>query len=208
MKALVSEISDFVTLVKVMGSLPYRAIGVEAIPARYSHIALFNHFFLLFSLPFLLLFLIGCLRILISSKRPVDTHNILRLILLALVFCPFIFYFVMSASGRKFGEPRNFFYLLPIYFLTIFYALKGLIRNKKIFYVISSAVLLFFLSSGIFHSVFYWKPVYAEREMIKSAAATHARSLPKPIARTARWPLQYYAKKYDIPAEVYRKWKK
>ncbi|MGB2705381.1 MAG: glycosyltransferase family 39 protein, partial [Candidatus Omnitrophota bacterium] len=195
---------DLKTIIKVIGTLPYRGIGVVSVPARYAGIFFFRHFFAFFSLSFLLLFLAGYARILFLFRRIRDPRNLLKLVLAAVFAVPFVFYLATGALGLKFGHPRNFFYLLPVYFLIMFYGLRWLIAQKKAFYFFSTAAVLFFLISGAVYATHYWSGAYEQRRMIEYGAKLDADYVFIPTTRIEPWVFQYYTKKYNCQEKVHR----
>lgn len=150
-----------------------------------------------------LLFLIGVGRILLSFKRPINTSIFLRLILVSIFFFPFLLYFLSGIVNIKFGPPRSFFYLLPIYMLIIFYGLKTMISNERYYYVISMIIISLLLCGGIAGGIL-WEHENLERQIIKYAAKIDSDLVIISFGRAGydEWPFEYYAKKYDIQGKV------
>jgi hypothetical protein len=116
-----------------------------------------------------------------------------------------LLYLVISATGIRFGHARNFFYLLPFYFLIIFHGLERLSYNKKLFYVFSSVILIFLFLSGIMPGYNNWSSLYIEREMIRYADKLGVDCVSIPRTALSARPFLYYAKKYGVVDKFYRR---
>ena len=113
--------------------------------------------------------LTGCFRVVVRLKNPLDSFKLPGLFLIGVMVLPFLFYWLIGLSGIRFGQPRNFAYLLPLYLLLVFYGLRMLIPTKIFFYLLSFILSLALLVSGVFAAYPYLKRLYMDREMIKSA---------------------------------------
>jgi len=143
-------------------------------------------------------FFMGCLFILPPFKKSRDPQNFFNLVLLVIFVTPFVFYLVVGTLGFKLGNPRNFFYLLPIYLLVIFNGFRKLIYNRKIFYSLSIIILIFLLFNGIMSSYTFWKRVYIERAIMRQATKIDVGFVVISYTQRTSWPFKYYAQKYGF----------
>lgn len=148
-----------------------------------------------------LLYLTGVVCMLLSLKRSKEILAPLRFALILMFFAPFLAYFLAGLVNIKFGWERNFFYLLPIYLLVIFYCLKTIIKNKRYYYVISAIILALLLWAGIDGSI-SWERVNAERELIRCAARLDSDLIIVCGRGAAKWPFIHYGKLYGVQNKV------
>lgn len=155
-------------------------------------------FFELLFLPFL----IGSLRAMLSIKKFRDARGFPKLSLPLFFLFPFLLYLLAGLANIKFGWARNFFYLLPIYFLLIFYGLKTTIGNRRYYGIISAVVLIVLLFTGIYYSM-SWEEINLEREIVRYASGIDS-DLVYVIGmrRLTKWPREYYAKKYGVKGKI------
>lgn len=144
-----------------------------------------------------LLFLAGTFYLIYFSRKDKNILILSRASFVIFFFFPFFLYFLAGLVNIKFGWARNFFCLLPIYFLLIFYGLKVMISNKKYYYIVSTVILVFILQSGISDSV-SWEKVNLEREMVRYAAKIDNISIVLFSRRIAKWPFRYYSQKNSV----------
>ncbi len=150
----------------------------------------------LFLFPFLL-FSVGIVCLIYFSRKDKNIVFLSRTSLAIFFFFPFFLYFLAGLVNIKFGWARNFFCLLPVYFLIIFYGLKVMISNKKYYYIVSTIILAFILQSGISDSI-SWEKVNLEREMVRYAAKLDNISIVLFSRRIAKWPFRYYSQKDGV----------
>jgi hypothetical protein len=158
-----------------------------------------NLFFTILSV----LFFIGFVHVLLLFKKRSNSQNFFKLILLVIFITPFVLYLIVGSLGLRLGNPRNFFYLLPIYFLIIFNVLKKLIYNRKIFYSISLIILVVLLFNGMISSYGFWKKVYIERALMRQAAKIDADLALVTYTQRTKWPFQYYARRFGLSQTSY-----
>jgi len=149
------------------------------------------------------IFLCGCLFIFPALKSLRVPQSLFKLLLLAIFFSPFIFYLVAAFLGIKFGNPRNFFYLLPVYFLVVFSGLKKLLPAKNIFYFSGTFILILLLFSGFSSSNKFWQKAYLERAMLRQAAETGSGARVISYTQRTVWPFYYYVQKYGLPQRTF-----
>lgn len=158
-------------------------------------------FFPIFSSALSLLYLIGSVHILLSFKRSKNILALLRSVLIVIFLFPFLLYFLAGLINVTFGWARNFFYLLPIYLLIIFYCLKTMLSNKGYYYLLSAIILSFLLWGGIINSL-SWETVNLEREKVRCAAKIDSDLVIVSYDRGETWPFAYYAEKYGVRNKV------
>ena len=154
-----------------------------------------NNIFIIFYYVLFFLFLTGTVIILFSTRR--SEISILRKGLVSIFLIHTFLYILAGMLGIKFGWHRNFFYLLPVYFLVIFFCLKMLINNRVIFYVVSVVLLSVSLCSSI-KNCFSWDEINLLREMVSLASQIEGESLIISARAIDLWPFHYYTKKYKI----------
>ena len=143
------------------------------------------------------LFLAGVALIVFSKKQNQDILDPFKKGLIGIFFIHVFLYTLMGAMNVPFGWQRNFFYLLPIYFLVIFYFLKRTINHRFFYYVVSSILLILSLYFSV-EKCFEWQQVNLLREMVLLAQQNQQDSLIISKRGIDRWPFSYYAKKYGI----------
>jgi len=144
-----------------------------------------------------ILFLSGAVIIAVSFKGRSDISVLIRNALIAVFFMHFLIYALAGMMNIALGWQRNFFYLLPIFFLILFYFLRKITRHKAYYYAFSGILLIPFLWLNIQNS-FSWENNNLWREMIRVAGKAGCDSLIISPREIYEWPLKYYAKKYDI----------
>jgi len=153
------------------------------------------------------LFLFGSLRIIFNFKKTKSPKDTLKLILVLIFVLPFLPYLLLSAMHIRFGNPRNFFYLTPIYFLIVFSALKNSLFSKKMFSAASLFIITFLFILGVRSSWNFWNQAYVEREVIKHSADIEADIILVSYPHKSGWPFEYYANRFALPAKIYP-WKR
>lgn len=151
-----------------------------------------------------ILFLFGCIRAFFAVKPLRKPKNILRVGLAILFMVPFFLLFVGFHINVKIGGSRNFFYLLPIYFLMIFYGLENIIGSKKMFNIIGAIIISFILFMGAHNVYMPLKINYAERRALQYAANTNAEYVIMTNNEIDFWVFIYYADRLGCINKVYR----
>lgn len=158
-------------------------------------------FFIIFFGVLFLLYLIGVAHVLFSFRRSKNALTLLRSALILIFLFPFLLYFLAGLVNITYGWARNFFYLLPVYLLVIFYCLKTTIKNKRYYYAISAIILSLLLWTGIVNSL-SWETVNLEREMVRYSARIESDLVIACYDRATTWPFGYYASKYGVQGKV------
>jgi hypothetical protein len=126
-------------------------------------------------------------RAVLNYRRRV-AGDLLRLCLAAVFMVPFCAYLAIGLVGvARFGEPRNFFYLLPVYFVLIADWLWSLTLARRLKVMLAAAVVLVLLAGGLNRGLPYWQALkrQAAAPTVGRASAVEAspsRSLRSPSA--------------------------
>lgn len=146
------------------------------------------------------LFMSGSIYIAISFNRTKTTLALFKLFLIVFFLLPLFLYLLAGLIDIKFGWHRNFFYLLPIYYLIIFYFLRNVCR-AFLFYTISALLLIVLLWNGVSDSL-SWDAVHFIRPALRYVAQINSDLffliLPPRGTYLISWPEKYYFKKYDM----------
>jgi hypothetical protein len=142
------------------------------------------------------LFLSGAVIIVLSFKRSGDISGLTKKVLIAVFFMHCLIYMLAGMVHITLGWQRNFFYLLPGFFLALFYFLKKITSRKIYYYTASGVILIPFLCVNI-HNSFSWERNNVLRETARLAGNIELHSVivyrnPIDIAL-----FEYYIKKYD-----------
>lgn len=156
-----------------------------------------------FSVVLFLLFLAGCVSVCISFFRTHDKYALLRAAFMVSFILPFALYLLLGVTGREFGHARNFFYLLGFYFFIIFYGLRSLARNKKLFNYTASVLLLTLLAGSALACRIFYRHSYLEREMICQASRLKTELVIVSYS-SSPWLFDYYAGKLGAKGRVFR----
>jgi hypothetical protein len=139
-------------------SLPRYFIASTRLPAPAS--PLLDTFFLLLCGVLLVAFLLALARSVLTWRRKRSTENLLRLSLAAVFTLPFLAYLAIALVGvARFGEPRNFFYLLPVYLVMIMDWLWSLALPRRLVWATAAATVLVMLVGGVNRGWPYWHEV-------------------------------------------------
>lgn len=150
-----------------------------------------------------LIFLLGVVRILITYRKQRDLAGFLKIVMVCIFFFPFTLYLLAGLVNIKFGHERNFFYLLPIYLLVLFYGLEAAVRNRRYYYAIVGAVLIILLCRSAFTYVARWSQAGLERTIARCVANINI----DPIIiisdiETSYTPLRHYLRQYNMLDKV------
>jgi hypothetical protein len=146
-------------------------------------------------------FYLGCVSVVREFKKERTARNLLKMIVLAVLVIPFICYLFAGILGFRLGNQRNFYYLLPRYYIFVFAGLRFVFINqkKRLFVKEIIAVVLILLavvSSVVFHS---YKAV--EKRMVELGSALNAEVLF--FATDDSFIHKYYAEKYGITGKSF-----
>jgi hypothetical protein len=147
------------------------------------------------------LFYLGCVAVVREFKKDNTARNLLKMIVLAVLVIPFICYLAAGILGVKLGNPRNFYYLLPRYYIFVFIGLRFVFINQKKRLLVKEIftgilILLAVVSSIVFHS---YKLI--EKRMAELASVTNAEILF--FATDDFFIHRYYAEKYGIAGKSF-----
>jgi hypothetical protein len=122
--------------------------------------------------------------------------------LTVLFFTPFIAYLILGLFLKRFGEPRNFFYLLPIYFLFTFYGLKRICVKDSLFLIASILIIVFLFLSGV-HSIYpLWKRCYTIKAMFACASKLEVERVAF-FYNYSAFLFPYYEKKFALADKIF-----
>jgi hypothetical protein len=109
---------------------------------------------------FMLMFAVGAAAVLPGLLRDRGCGAVLEVFPALLVLLPLAAYLVLPIIGvGRFGEPRNFFYLLPVYFVVVFDALARLRLPRPTHVVLCAALLVTLVATGAARGWPYWREV-------------------------------------------------
>lgn len=133
-------------------------------------------------------FLVGCGLAMIAWIRTRGHRDLMRAAVAAAAIVPLIVYLALDAIGlRQFGEPRNFFYLEPAFFLLVFHALRRLRLRPAVVCTLSGIIITLLVATGVNRGFTYWRQAYAERGLTtpleQSAPVGGIREAPGPRSR-------------------------
>jgi len=149
------------------------------------------------------LFLSGSVMVIFLSIKRHDPLLLIKIGVIGVFFIHFFLYGLAGTMKIPFGWQRNFFYLLPVYFLVIFYFLRETIKNRVLYYIVSSILLVLSLCLSI-EKCYQWQQVNLLREMVRLAGQNQYDSVIISQRSIDRWPFEYYSKKYGIDQKVLR----
>jgi len=121
---------------------------------------LLDTFFLLLCGVLLVACLLALGRSVLAWRRERSPGNLLRLSPAAVFTLPFVAYLAIALVGvGRFGEPRNLFYLLPVYLVMIMDWPWSLLLPRRLAHAAAAATVLVLLAGGINRGWPYWHEV-------------------------------------------------
>ncbi|MEM7204194.1 MAG: hypothetical protein AAF628_28295 [Planctomycetota bacterium] len=105
------------------------------------------------------------------ARRGVRERDPMLWFVTAVFVVPFVAYAGMGLVLERFGEPRNFFYLLPVYSCFVARRAAAVAPWKAAFVVVPSLVVFGTAYFGLTNAYEFWCYKYRDAEMLSAAAA-------------------------------------
>jgi hypothetical protein len=156
--------NNVLALLSVMAFLPFNfPIEKLGTPMLSQLVGIF--YFFVFAL-----FCAGSVSAVNEFKKEKNTGNSIKIALLVVLLLPFICYLFTWIAGIKFGHSRNFFYLLPLYYVFVFLGLRCVIQNQKKRLLIKNILCSVFFMVSVATAVVFYSYKSIEKEMARFAS--------------------------------------